>query len=381
VRNHGTLRLRLIASGLACAASVGCSHVSAPATPQAAEAAGSPVPSVPSAPVAAPAASLEAPSSCEHVSGRGFERVREISRTENTSLLLVETNYFGGAMGGSVFGWSCISDLCRARDCSAFVILEHHIVRTGTLKTPGNDWQLTVGFLKDSSGGLAASFPDFPEAARTARVWPVLDTSRQRDVPEFFGSVYPSELWDVFSSIHYRYRAPGEVDEPPDQATLDAKADKAARALQEERDGNGRLYALARAGQAALEAGRIESAEGWAVEMLELAGHHPGTGGAGTALHQGHLILGRIALGRGDVDGAKARLLKAGMTPGSPTLGSFGPSMRLAQDLLEKGEREVVLEYFGLCRAFWIHGAEDLDAWTAEVEAGRIPDFGANLVY
>jgi hypothetical protein len=55
--------------------------------------------------------------------------------------------------------------------------------------------------------------------------------------------------------------------------------------------------------------------------------------------------------------------------------------MRLAKDLLEKGERDVVLEYFALCRRFWKSGADDLDTWTADVQAGRLPAFGANLVY
>ena len=78
---------------------------------------------------------------------------------------------------------------------------------------------------------------------------------------------------------------------------------------------------------------------------------------------------------------AKLRLLASGRTKGSPTLDSFGPNMSLAKDLLERGEREVVLEYFKLCSAFWKRGADRLDAWTAEIKQGQIPDFGANLDY
>ena len=55
--------------------------------------------------------------------------------------------------------------------------------------------------------------------------------------------------------------------------------------------------------------------------------------------------------------------------------------MSLAKDLLEKGERDVVLEYFEACRKFWKMGEDDLDKWSKEVKAGTIPDFGANLVY
>ena len=55
--------------------------------------------------------------------------------------------------------------------------------------------------------------------------------------------------------------------------------------------------------------------------------------------------------------------------------------MSLAKDLLEKGERDTVLEYFKLCRKFWEMERGRLDQWTQEIKSGKIPDFGANLVY
>lgn len=74
-------------------------------------------------------------------------------------------------------------------------------------------------------------------------------------------------------------------------------------------------------------------------------------------------------------------LRAAGETPGSPQLNSFGPNMTLAKDLLERGERDAVLAYFEACRVFWKMGGNSLDAWRQDVEAGRIPNFGANLRY
>ena len=90
-----------------------------------------------------------------------------------------------------------------------------------------------------------------------------------------------------------------------------------------------------------------------------------------------------LALRDDVVEAAAAHLLDAGRTPGSPVLGSFGPNMTLAQKLLERGERDVVLEYLLLCRDFWKMGAEDgrLDRWSLVVRNGGIPDFRANLVY
>jgi hypothetical protein len=55
--------------------------------------------------------------------------------------------------------------------------------------------------------------------------------------------------------------------------------------------------------------------------------------------------------------------------------------MSLAKDLIEAGERDVVLEYFTLCRSFWKMGQKKLDDWTAMIKGGGMPDFGANLLY
>jgi hypothetical protein len=43
--------------------------------------------------------------------------------------------------------------------------------------------------------------------------------------------------------------------------------------------------------------------------------------------------------------------------------------MRLAKDLLEKGERQIVLDYFALCRKFWNYGR--LDEWSQQVKGGE----------
>lgn len=99
----------------------------------------------------------------------------------------------------------------------------------------------------------------------------------------------------------------------------------------------------------------------------------------GNRIHHGNLILGRLALLEGKIDEAKSRLLLAGKTPGSPQLGSFGPNMQLAKELLERGESDVVLEYFALCKEFW--GCGDVQPWVDDVKSNRIPDFGANLAY
>jgi len=101
----------------------------------------------------------------------------------------------------------------------------------------------------------------------------------------------------------------------------------------------------------------------------------------GVAIHDGNMVLGRIALREHRLADAKSYLLKAGMTPGACTLNSFGPNMSLAQDLLEAGQRDTVLQYFKECRRFWGYHADKLDSWEEDVKRGGSPDFGANLYY
>ena len=55
--------------------------------------------------------------------------------------------------------------------------------------------------------------------------------------------------------------------------------------------------------------------------------------------------------------------------------------MSLGNNLLAKGEKAVVLDYFDLCKKFWKMDNGRLDQWKVDVQADRVPDFGANLDY
>ncbi|CAN5524050.1 hypothetical protein BH18VER1_BH18VER1_08710 [soil metagenome] len=142
-----------------------------------------------------------------------------------------------------------------------------------------------------------------------------------------------------------------------------------------------RFYALNEVAKESFAAGNAEDARTYAEELLKLMPSFRPNWNYGNALHDANMVLGRIAARDNRIDDAKRYLLESGKTPGSPQLDSFGPNMSLAKDLLEKGERDSVLEYFGMCRRFWkMHGGR-LNKWTVDVQHGRIPDFGANLFY
>ncbi len=102
---------------------------------------------------------------------------------------------------------------------------------------------------------------------------------------------------------------------------------------------------------------------------------------AGNLIYWINLSRGLLAIREGDVKSAGEFLLKAGDTPGSPQLNSFGPGMLLADLLLKRGERETVLAFLEKTKKFWAPRFQKADAWAKEIREGRTPDFGANLRY
>jgi hypothetical protein len=197
----------------------------------------------------------------------------------------------------------------------------------------------------------------------------------------------------AFTQAVVTFRTPGRPLAPPDY-TDERAAIERARALerqwprspeqvladmQQDLDaagGQGRTLALPRLAKAALAANAIDKAAAYANEALSAGGAN-----YGDAVFDGNMVLGVIALRNGDIGEARRRLIASGKTPGGPSLGSFGPNMTLARDLLQNGERETVLEFFTLCRAFWKMGSKTLDSWSATVRSGEVPNFGPNLLY
>jgi TonB family protein len=145
------------------------------------------------------------------------------------------------------------------------------------------------------------------------------------------------------------------------------------------KEGLERGYALPRLAKAAVTAGALDKASLYANELLTSA--RAGDWNNGNAIHDGNMVRGLVALRSGNVEQAAKDLIEAGKTTGSPQLNSFGPNMILASELLEKGERDAVLEYLSLCKKFWSLGAARLDAWIDVILTGGKPDFGANLLY
>ncbi len=157
--------------------------------------------------------------------------------------------------------------------------------------------------------------------------------------------------------------------------------DRGIAALNKAKTEEERFYALGDAAKQAFEKADYINAKAYAVELAALAPKYKGNWNYGNAIQDSNVILGRIDVREGKIEDAKKHLIDAGKSPGSPQMDSFGPNVSLAKDLLEKGEKEVVIEYFTLCKKFWEMQGGKLDNWITLARSGRIPDFGANLLY
>ncbi len=182
-------------------------------------------------------------------------------------------------------------------------------------------------------------------------------------------------------STHGRYALPDKVVE-----TLEADFEEEFT-LAEERCRNAThsiamdSWSISRTDYAAaicLWSGDIDSARSAAARLLEMVNDREGYT-AGFARHKGHTHLGRIALLDGDTEAAVEHLRRSADVRPSATMMSFGPNMALARDLLAAGETDAVLAYFEACGRFWRD--DHLDTWTAQVQRGEVPNFGANLNY
>ena len=190
---------------------------------------------------------------------------------------------------------------------------------------------------------------------------------------------------DVMPRNNPRYSTAVVVGESPELWLSGLESDMAA--AESEFD---MFLLLPRVAKAALEAGLNDKATEYARKTLQLVPkfqspaitlNHGPVSNVGDAVFTGNLVLGRLAILKGDTESAKKYLLLAGQTDGSPGLDTFGPNLSLARELLLVSEGETVLKFLDECRVFWRSERGRLDQWSLEIQSGKTPNFGNNLIY
>lgn len=176
--------------------------------------------------------------------------------------------------------------------------------------------------------------------------------------------------------LGFLYSLPKEADESsPVETAPDAEAARKAlaaleRAAELTTEPELKLLQLTELAEMAFASGELEKAHGYATALLT-GNDGPEKWNRGNRIHTGNTVLGRIALAGGDAEKAKAFLIEAGKCGGSPQLDSFGPDMTLANELLQRGETDAVVEYLELCGGFW--KKKTTDRLVAAIKRGEKP--------
>ena len=98
-------------------------------------------------------------------------------------------------------------------------------------------------------------------------------------------------------------------------------------------------------------------------------------------IQRANTLLGRVALRSDDLASAERYLLDSARVQ-TPRYGFvFSPPMVLAKELLERGKRDVVLQYLENCLAIWPGGERTLQIWIDDIKANRTPNFGGSSTF
>jgi tetratricopeptide (TPR) repeat protein len=131
-----------------------------------------------------------------------------------------------------------------------------------------------------------------------------------------------------------------------------------------------RISAMGELAKLAFNAAEYEKARKYASDVLSGIKLAQGWD-EGNLIHEANTVLGRLALKDGDMAKAKEYLIASASMSGSPQLDSFGPNMTFAKEMLDKGERDGVVQYLELCGKFW--NKEITDTWISEIKSGKTP--------
>jgi hypothetical protein len=95
----------------------------------------------------------------------------------------------------------------------------------------------------------------------------------------------------------------------------------------------------------------------------------------GNAIHDANVVLGMYAIDQKDITLAAAYLRRAGASPGSPQLNSFGPTLILAKAVYDNGDRDAVIAYLDAISRFWKMDNGQIFSLKKQMLDGKTPSF------
>ncbi len=175
-----------------------------------------------------------------------------------------------------------------------------------------------------------------------------------------------SRQWpDELAQLYRIFGIPGEYFADPGERALEAYQ----RVLRLTRNRTARETLAGEMAAAAFKIGDFAGAAQLAKIHLQSSDRN--------AVQRANTLLGRVALRAGDLAGGKQRLLDSAKPEAARDVSISGPTMVLAKELLEKGERDIVIQYLENCMPLWPRGETFLQNWIADIQAGKTPNFGS----
>jgi hypothetical protein len=174
-----------------------------------------------------------------------------------------------------------------------------------------------------------------------------------------------SHQWpDELAKLYNMFGIPGYFTEDASERTREAYR----RVLELTHDQRAREALAGDMAEAAFRSGNLSGSVQLAKIFLQSSDR--------SAMQRANTLLGRVALRSKDVDGAKQYLLDSSKPAASRYIEVAGPMMVLAKELLDNGERDVVVQYLENCLSLWPHGEDVLHLWISDIKNGRKPGFG-----
>jgi hypothetical protein len=190
----------------------------------------------------------------------------------------------------------------------------------------------------------------------------------------------PNELNWPFQLAHHYYYSTSESTSHAATERAKASLAYAQKALAMGPKPYQRQSIMAIAARAAYAVGDLKLVESYATNLIDTAvirsaSHSNPT--YDTDIHDGHTLLGLVAVQRGDINSAVVHLMNSANAMEAPHLISFGPNMSLALELLKRGHSNEVIKFLEQCGKTW--KSPDCKKWIAEIKNGIRPSARGNV--